>query len=725
MSRQPSSEDPLAPSGTDARLCSEGAAALVRLSEGHLTVERSTIVRTFHAANEALQGSIESLWWQIFSEASVEVGLRPSILDCSIEQASRLVDEGADLVLFGGSEPFGWAILRGRRDRHVSIWYASTGEQQTLKRGAAIRACLTQYAVDGRIRCVAYDWWDMSAVGSEGTGKHVQPLARLRNLLLPEMGDIWLVGVFAFVVGLLALATPIAVESLVNTVTFGRYLQPIIVLSILLFFFLAFSAAVTALQTYVVEIIQQRLFARVSADVANRLPRVSIEGTEGRNLAELVNRFFDVATVQKVTSTLLVDGISIVLTTVIGMVVLGFYHPFLLGFDIVLLASIVFLIFVLGRGAIKSAVKESKCKYEVAAWLEDVARCGTTFRSAIGKNLSTSRSDRLIQNYLVARKAHFRVVLRQTIFGLGLYALASTVLLGLGGWLVISGELTLGQLVAAELIVAVIVGAFAKSGKYIEDFYDLLAAVDKLGNLFDLPPERQGGILDSTDHQAASVEISGVTYSHKGGKRIGSVVNASVPAGASLAILGPSGSGKSSLIDLLYGSRRPSAGQILVNGNQPTDMQTDDYRSHVELVREGELFTGTIADNVHLQHPAVSGDDVHQALEEVGLISAVTALPDGLETQLSGSAAPLTGSQARLLLIARAIAVSPTLMLVDGLLDALSDEEIDPILDVLLSPDRPWTLVVATGRGSIADRCLGVVRLSTSEDARPGKRSLS
>lgn len=725
MTNPSGSGEPPAADGTEARLRSQGAAALVRLSEGHLAIERSTIVRTFHAASEALGGPIESRWWQIFSEASVEVGLRPSILDCSIEQAFRLADEGADLVLFGGSEGVGWAILRGRRDRHVSIWQASTGEQRTLKRGSAIRACLADYAEDGRVRCVAYDWWDMSAVGTEGSGTHVQPLARVRELLRPEMGDIWLVSVFAFVVGLLALATPIAVESLVNTVTFGRYLQPIVVLSILLFFFLAFSAAVTALQTYVVEIIQQRLFARVSADVANRLPRVSMEGTEGKNLPELVNRFFDITTVQKVTSTLLVDGISIVLTTVIGMIVLGFYHPFLLGFDIVLVASIVFLIFVLGRGAVKTAVKESKCKYEVAAWLEDVARCGTTFRSAVGKDLSASRSDRLIQNYLVARKAHFRIVMRQIIFGLGLYAVASTVLLGLGGWLVITGELTLGQLVAAELIVAVIVGAFAKSGKYIESFYDLVASVDKLGYLFDLPPERQGGILDSSDHQPASVEINGVTYSHLGGDRVGTVVDASVPAGASLAILGPSGTGKSSLIDLLYGTRRPSAGQVLVNGNQPTDMQTDDYRSHVGLVRDGELFSGTLADNVHLQHPGVSGDDVHRALEDVGLISAVTAMPDGLETELTATGAPLTGSQTKLLFIARAIAVSPTLMLVDGLLDALSDEEIDPVLDVLLSPDRPWTLVVATGRRAIADRCLGVVRLSPPEDSRPAQRSLS
>ena len=710
--------------GLESRLKAEGAAALIRVSEEHLGIERSAIQRSFYAARDAFEGSIESQWWQILSEASVEIGLRPAILDCSIEQAFRLVDEGADLILFGDVEQDGWAIVSGRRDQPVSVWYAASGEERRLKRGSAIRACLASYAVDGRIRCVAYDWWDMTAVGPEGAGKGVTPLVRLRELMRPEMADIWLVCVFAFVVGLLALATPIAVESLVNTVTFGRYLQPIVVLSTMLFFFLAFSAAVTALQTYVVEIIQQRLFARVAADLANRLPRVSMEGAEGQYLPELVNRFFDIVTVQKVSAKLLVDGISILLTTAIGMIVLALYHPFLLGFGVTMLASILFMIFVLGRGAVKTSIKESKGKYSVAAWLEDVSRCGTTFRSSVGKSLSASRSDRLIQDYLIARKSHFRVVMRQIIFSLGLYTVASTVLLGMGGWLVITGELTLGQLVAAELIVAVIVGAFAKSGKYFEGYYDLLASVDKLGALFDLPPERQGGILDSTDHQPASLEISGVKYS-RNGQPVFPVVDVSVPPGASLAVLGPSGSGKSSLLDMLYGSRRPSSGQILINGNQPTDMQTDDFRSHVELVREGEVFSGTLAENIHLQHPAVTGGDVHRALEDVGLLAAVLALPDGLETKLNSGGAPLTTSQVRLLSLARAIAMSPTLLLLDGVLDGLSDDELERVMDSLLVPDRPWTLVIATGKRAIADRCLGVVRLPFPENARPRQPSMS
>ena len=319
-------------------------------------------------------------------------------------------------------------------------------------------------------------------------------------------------GVFALLVGVLALAMPVAVEALVNTVAFGRYLQPVVVLAILLFTFLAFAAAMRALITFIVEILQRRLFVRVVEDLAYRLPRVQQQSFDHVHGPELVNRFFDVVTVQKTIAALLLDGIAIVLQTVIGMAVLAFYHPFLIGFDVVLLLLIAFIIFVLGRGAVRTAVQESKAKYAVGAWLEELARHHTAFKLHAGTQFALDRADQLAVNWLEYRRDHFRIVMRQILFALGLQALAATALLGLGGWLVILGELTLGQLVAAELIVMMIVGSFAKLGKYIESFYDLLASVDKLGYLFDLPTESHDKLFHLRDGAPAAVNVQDVTY---------------------------------------------------------------------------------------------------------------------------------------------------------------------------------------------------------------------
>ena len=269
-----------------------------------------------------------------------------------------------------------------------------------------------------------------------------KPLQRLLSLLRAESSDVWVIVIFALVSGLLTMTTPLAVEALVNTVAFGRFLQPVIVLSLMLLTFLIFQAALKAIQTVVVEIIQRRLFARVAAELSFRLPRTRVEALDGKYAPELVNRFFDIVIVQKISAQLLLDGITLVLTVAVGMTVLAFYHPYLLAFDIVLILAILLTMFVLGHGAVKTSIKESKTKYAMAAWLEDLARCRTTFRYDGAAEFAMERSDQLIYNYLMARKKHFKVLIRQIIFMLLLQALASTALLAIGGWLVISGQLS-------------------------------------------------------------------------------------------------------------------------------------------------------------------------------------------------------------------------------------------------------------------------------------------
>lgn len=740
MSNQPdenvNSKTPTGASvATQRRLALEGALALEMLVRGRVKMERTTVQRNFHQTLEVHEGSLPDDWWQIFTDACSAMQLRPAVLDCSVDQVLRLISDGADVVLFDrgdglrgrsgesnsldDSDPVGTAtpqwILLGRDAKgRTHLWESGSNQTKTIKSARRLRQRLQKLTEDERIRCVAFDWQEVTIDGSPSSSTPMKPFTRVRHLLRPEWSDIWLVIVFAFVVGLFSLATPIAVEALVNTVAFGRYLQPVIVLSLMLLLFLGLSAAIMTLETFVVEIIQQRLFARIAGDLAHRLPRVSTEETEGKYLPELTNRFFDVMNVQKTSAFLLLDGVTLIMTMGIGMAVLGFYHPFLLGFDVLLLAAIAFMVIVLGRGAVKTAVKESKSKYYMASWLQDVARCPNTFHNTAGKRLSASRSDRLVHDYLVNRKKHFRVLLRQIIFALGLQAIASTMLLGLGGYLVVTRELTLGQLVAAELIVAFIVGAFAKMGKHFESFYDLLASVDKLGMLFDLPLNAQGGSIHRDEDRPVTIELDRVTYSRKGKKPSFAPVTLSIAAGSATAISGSSGSGKSTVLDLIYGFRRPTVGVVTVNGLQPSDLQCDDFWNHAEMVRDGEIFTSSIDENIHVQRTDVSGTEVENALQAVGLSAVINSLPDGLQTPLLSNGAPLATNQVRLLLIARAIAARPNLMLIDGLLDSLSDEEAGKVLDFLLQKHHPWTLVIATGRRWIEQRCDQTIQLPLS-----------
>ena len=472
--------------------------------------------------------------------------------------------------------------------------------------------------------------------------------------------------------------------------------------------FLGFAAALKFLQRFVVELIQRRLFARVVARLAWQLPRVRLDAAH-QFTPELLNRFFDVVTMQKIVAQLALDGLRVVLTVGLGMIVLAFYHPWLLAFDAVLLVMLTFNMVVLGRGAVRTSIAESASKYAVAGWLENIALCPTTFKAVGAAEFALTRADRLTTDYLVAREAHYRVLMRQIVSGLALEALASAVLLGLGGYLVIQAQMTLGQLVAAELIVTLIVAAIAKLDKQFESFYDLLTSMDKLGHLFDLPVEASSGLIHVGHSGAASLSFRGVGVRYEDGSVGLSEVSFAVAPGEVVAITGPAGCGKTTLLDLLFRLREPSSGRIVLDDFDLGDLRPDVLRQIVSLVRGIEVLEGTLAENVHLDRPEITTTNVRDVLRRMELTD--DAQSDhvrrnwSLDTHLAHDGKPLSESQARRLMLARALVGKPRLLLIDGLLDALPDEDGERLLEELKRTRAGCSVLLATGRKSLAAKC--------------------
>ena len=526
-------------------------------------------------------------------------------------------------------------------------------------------------------------------------GHVARPFERLSQLLRPERRDIGGIVLFALAVAVLSLATPIAAEGLVNTVAFGVLLWPILIIAAVLAGCLGLAATVRAMQIYVIECIQRRLFVRVVADYAQRLPRVQLKAFDATEGPELANRFFDVLTLQKSVATLLLDGIALIVTALVGMTVLAFYHPFLLGFDIVLLGAIAFITFALGWGGIRTSLDESSAKYEVAAWLESLARDTRPLKLYGGRHLATSHADELAAEYIRARKLHFRVVWRQTLFALALQVVASTTLLGLGGYLVISRQLTLGQLVAAELIVALVVASVAKLGKYAETYYDLLAAAEKLGVLTDLDLDRAGGEAAPITARGVALRVSGI--SPLGDWRL--------EPGEKVALSVPPGSGATTLLETLCGLREPADGYVVVDGIDLRELDLDSWRDQVAFVEGVEILAGSVTANVRVGRDSLSTADIRIALDTVGLLEIIQQLARGSETRLVPGGKPLSAVQARRLTLARAIAGQPRLLILDGVLDALNLHDCPALVPTLFSAAAPWTLIVISRDPDILDRC--------------------
>lgn len=539
-----------------------------------------------------------------------------------------------------------------------------------------------------------------------------RPFARLRQLLRPERRDTLTVLAFAGAVAVLSLASPIAVESLVNTVAFGVLMWPVVVIAGVLFACLALAAAIRAMQVYVIECIQKRLFVRVVADYAERLPKVKLSAFDARYGPELANRFFDVLNLQKAVATLLLDGVSLIVTAVVGMVVLAFYHPFLLGFDVALVVCVAFLLFVLGLGGVKTSLHESHAKYDVAAWLEELFRERHLFRSAGGRRLALEQAGRLADEYVDARHAHFRVVWRQTLFALGLQVVASTALLGLGGWLVIDRQLTLGQLVAAELIVTLVVASLAKLGKYAETWYDLLTAAEKLGLVTDLPGEREGGELLAATGRGMAISAHGVD--RVSGRTLSLSADWRVEPGERVALVGASGAGVSTVFEVLCGLRDPDRGTVKLDGIDLRSLSPEGLRTQIGLAGGVEVFSGSLIDNVRVGRDELAPADIRAALKLVELHEVVEHLPLGLETPLLPDGSPLSTSQALRLMIARAVVGKPRLLLLDGILDRLDHRETPDLLPRLFDRGNPWTLLIASHLPQVVGMCDRIVGIQPS-----------
>jgi len=541
------------------------------------------------------------------------------------------------------------------------------------------------------------------------------PWRRFHGLLRPERADIVVVLVFSVVNGVLLLATPLAVDAVVNNIAFGGqeqvYLQALLLLAFVLFAFLALLAALRATQHYVMEVIQRRLFLRLTADLAYRLPRVEAEVLAESGGPELVNRFFEVVTVQKSVSLLMLEGINVTLSAAIGLVVLGFYHPFLLAFDVVLVVTLALVVVGMGRGAVATSIEESKAKHAVAAWLEQIAMFPLAFRSRGAGDLALRRADELGRDYLEARRAHYRVLIRQVGGLLGLQAAASSALLTIGGFLVLRGELTLGQLVASELIVGAIVASVAKFDKQLESWYDAMAAVDKLGHLADLPIERDSGERPLDRRGPAALELRRVTFGYDPISPLFSDLSLALRPGSRVAVVCPAGYGASTMLDLVYGLRDPQKGMVLVDGIDVRHWDLAELREQVALVRGPEIVDGSIADNVRFGRDDLSLEEVRRALECVGLMEAILRFPDGLDTGLRAGGRPLSSTQRARLMLARAIVVRPRLLMLDELLEGLDLQAVTELESYLFDGENPWTLVLVTRDPDLVQRCDEVVRL--------------
>lgn len=535
------------------------------------------------------------------------------------------------------------------------------------------------------------------------------PMQRLWRLLGTERRDIVYLYVYATLTGFITLSLPLGVQSVIGFVSSGAVSTSLIVLIFFIVLGTVVVGGLQVMQVYLVEFIQQRLFARVAFDFAVRLPRVRTEALNGQYLPELVNRLLDTPTLQKGLATLLLEVSAAGLQILFGLLLLSFYHPVFIAFGLLLVGLLALLLRVTGRQGLQTSLTESKYKYKVVAWLEDVARTVHTFRLAPRHRLVLGRTDELVQGYLGARRGHFRVLLTQYFGFVAFKTLITAGLLIIGCWLLIEKQINIGQFVASEIIIILTINAVEKVLIKLDVFYDALTSLDKIGSVLDLPltHEHRGAALELPyAAKGLTVALRDVRYQYPSGSRLVLTgVTLHLAPGAHLGLAGYDGSGKTTLLRVLAGLLDDYTGLVAYDGVALRDLSPATLSAVVgENLSHQHLFTGTVLENLTLDQPDVSPQDVAWALELVGLRDDIYARPQGLATPL-GIGVALPDHVRQKLLLARALVRRPRLLLLDHFLPGVEPAERLRILERLVAPEQPWTLVLAANDPSLLARC--------------------
>ena len=314
------------------------------------------------------------------------------------------------------------------------------------------------------------------------------PTRRLLRLLGTEKKDIGYIYLYALVTGLISLSMPLGIQAVFNLVSSGLVFSSVYVLIGLVVVGVLAAGLLVVSQMTLVEVLQQRIFAKAAFEFAYRLPRIQPDALSGYDPPELMNRFFDVLTLTKGLPKLLIDLTAAAVQILFGIILLSFYHPVFLGFGLFTLLTLLSICWIYGPRGIRTSLNESKYKYKVVSYLEDFARDLPRYRHR-NDTEPIDRIDDLVAKYVSHRNDHFRVLKRFFYSAIAFRTLVTGGLLILGTSLVISREMTLGQFVAAELVIVLISGSVEKLISGIDTVFDMLTAVEKIANVTDLPLE--------------------------------------------------------------------------------------------------------------------------------------------------------------------------------------------------------------------------------------------
>lgn len=552
----------------------------------------------------------------------------------------------------------------------------------------------------------------------------LSPLQRFFRLLSLDKKEIYYIYMYAIFAGLINLALPLGIQAIIGLIAGGAVSASLIMLVIIVTAATALSGVLVVMQLTVTETIQRRVFARSAFEFAYRIPRLRLDSVNKFYTPELVNRFFDTLTIQKGLPKILMDFSTSILNIIFGLVLISFYHPFFAFFGLALLIILFFIFRITGPNGLNTSLKESKYKYQVAHWLEEIARTMNTFKLWGDTPLTLRNTDYLVCNYLDSRKKHFRILLTQYGSIVGFKTLITASLLLLGSFLVIDNQINIGQFVAAEIVVILVMNSVEKLILSMDTIYDTLTGLEKIGNVTDLPVEDEEGLrfeeIDSG--KGLSVEVENLYFKYEDAERP-TINNLSlkVDSGERVCIAGYNGSGKSTLIQIIAGLYSDFQGSINYNNIPMRSLHLPTLRRNIgDYCSQEDIFRGSVLENIALGNTDIPLETVIWAADSVGLSSFIKRLPNGYNTILHPGGKNVPQNIRIKIMLARSLAKKPKLHAMEGFLPNMEVVEREEIAEFFTSRGHDWTLIIVTDDPIIASKCDRVLIMKNGEFIESG-----
>lgn len=534
------------------------------------------------------------------------------------------------------------------------------------------------------------------------------PLARLWMLLKPDSLDIKNIYVYAIFSGLIGLSLPLGIQAIVNLIQGGAISTSWVVLVTIVVLGVALSGILQIMQLRITENLQQKIFARAAFEFAYRIPKIEMDQLYRKYAPELMNRFFDTLTVQKGLPKLLVEFTAAILQVVFSLLLLSFYHPFFIVFSLILALLILGILQFTAKQGMNTSLEESKYKYQVAYWLEEVARVAISFKLAGQSSLPLNKTNNRVDDYLKARNKHFHILMKQYAMMVAYKVIVVGGLLGIGGMLIFNQEMNIGQFIAAEIIILLIISSVDKLIQSTETIYDVLTALEKIAQVTDLAIEPEDGINAFEQIKEDGIEVHLKNASFRYADQINNTISEAtldIQKGETVVITGENGSGKSTLLHLLSGIYRPTQGSLMYDSIPYQNFELESIRDLKGSYLEEELiFEGSLLENITMGRDLATLENVQWAIEKLKLTEFIQNLPEGLNNRMVTAGSGVPKSIVQKILLARAIVIKPKLLFLEQPLKHVDVDERNELIDFLTSSKNQWTLVVVSSMNQFVHR---------------------